>query len=64
MDRQDNVFSPGLEASSLVQDFNHAVFLALVYILTTFRATFSAFCIAETFTAAEALKFKQCITAQ
>ena len=64
MGRQNNVFSPELETSSLMQDFNNAVFLALVYILTTFRATFSAFCIAETFTAAEALKFKQCIIAQ
>ena len=38
-----------------MQDFSHVVFFALVYILTTFRATFSAICIAETFTAAEAL---------
>ena len=45
-----------------MQDFNNAVFFALVLnILTTFRATFLAFCIAETFTAAEALKFKQCV---
>ena len=29
--------------------------------LTTFRATFSGFCITDTFRAAEALKFKQCI---
>ena len=28
---------------------------------SAFRATFSTFCIAETFTAAEALNFKQCI---
>ena len=42
-----------------MQDCNHVVLFSLVYILTTFRATFSAFCIAETFTAAEALKFKQ-----
>ena len=45
-----------------MQDFNYAVFLALVYILTIFRETFSAFCIAETFTAAaEALEFKQSV---
>ena len=45
-----------------MQHFNNAVLFALALnILTTFRATFSAFCIAETFTTAEALKFKQCI---
>ena len=39
-----------------MQDFNNAVFFALVSnILTTFRATVLAFCFAETFTAAEAL---------
>ena len=64
MGRQEIVFSPGLETSSLMQDFNHAVFFSLVYILNTFRVTFLAFCIAETFTAAEALKFKQFIIAQ
>ena len=44
-----------------MQDFNNAVFFALVLsILTTFRATFLACCIAETSTvAAEALEFKQ-----
>ena len=41
-----------------MQDFNNAVFFN---VLTTFRATFLAFCTAETFKAAEALKFKQCI---
>ena len=41
-----------------MQDFNHAVFFALVYILTTFQVTFLVFCIAETIAAAEALKFK------
>ena len=47
----------------MMQDFNLAVFFALILnILTTFRATFSAFFIAESFTAAtEALKVKQCI---
>ena len=51
--------TPGMETFSLIQDFNHAVFFALVYVLTTFRATFSEFRIAETFTDIEALKFKQ-----
>ena len=46
----------------LMRDLNNAVFFAMVLnILTTCRTTFSAFCRAETFTAAEALKFKQCI---
>ena len=58
------IVSPGLETSSLMQGFNHAVFFALVYILTTFHATFSAFCVAETFTAAKALKFQRWIIAQ
>ena len=45
-----------------MQDFNNVVFFALVLnILTSHRAPFSAFCLAETFTAAEALKFKQCV---
>ena len=44
-----------------MHDFFYAVFFALVYILNAFHAMFSKFFIAETFTAAEALKFKQCV---